>query len=337
MRKKNSLLRVVVIFSLLAGCLNGYSEGSYAEPFVELTPTVGLGSNSQAGIQLLGGSTWKVADQVSLGFGAGLASSFKFDSAPNVPVFFRSKIDLGKSDIVPFLLFDAGYSFNVEHIDYSVIMISPTLGVRTHGFYLGIGYIAGISTKGCCSVGHQLAFRLGYQFGSNRATPNLIKNSTCKVEVGAAYGNGKHRISYDFANGLGTEAFARVIWMLKPSSRFEIGIGSGVDVFLPSFGEGEDKRGQQLVSVPVFVRPQVNISPSESKIKPYVACDLGYSIDDNKDEGFSGLMLEPMVGVSFNKISLAAGYRVSRFHYENIKEDSSCGVSGISLRVGYEF
>ena len=114
------LIRVSFVIALLMFPFIGNAE-TQAEPFVELTPTIGLGKNSQANLQLLGGSTWKVADGVSLGFGAGVNSSFKFNVAPSIPVFFRSKFDFGKGNIVPFLLFDLGYNFNLDDFDYSSI------------------------------------------------------------------------------------------------------------------------------------------------------------------------------------------------------------------------
>ncbi len=364
MRKKNSLLRVFTFLALLAVSFIGYCEGSTSGPFIELTPTIGLAKGSQANLQALGGSTWNVTDEVALGFGAGVITSFKFNATPFIPVLFRSKFDLGSGNITPFLLFDAGYNFNLDDMDHSSILISPTVGIRTHGFYLGVGYLAAIATQGETSVGHNLAFRLGYQFGGKKGTkmrtPNFIKRSHFKLEIGFAQGFTKKEFNYiHFLLGdiktkysqLGTNAFARATWMFAVNDNVGLGIGTGFDMFLPKFKYYQNNKDNNFtenrphpMSIPIYVRPQYNFNQINSEIKPFVACDLGYRIPVSSDDYYRGLMLEPQVGVVINdKWSVAAGFNLAQFKFKDIQgysndlDDMKQSTYAASLRVGYTF
>ena len=322
---------IIVLLALMSTSFSAFAEGSTVEPFIELVPTLSLGKDSQANLQLLGGATWKVSDEVGLGFGTGAISSFKFDATPSIPLFFRSKFDLGSGNIIPYVTFDAGYNFNLDDIDNSTILLSPTIGFRTHGFYLGAGYLASISTSNS-NVSHNLAFRLGYQFGGKSAkkmrTPKFIKQSQVKFELGCAYDfdSQEHYVDYQYASHIGNAGSAKLIWMFRLSNQFQLGIGSGFDAGFYKCVERYDDSDTYttfdgVASIPVFIRPQYNIHFGNSKFVPFVSCDVGYKFDVEEDEvDFDGLMIEPQVGVSYKRLSLGVGGRLTKYEIHEYEE-----------------
>lgn len=310
-----------------------FSQEKKAEPFIELQPGVSLGKNSQGIVRVHGGATWKVNDGVSLGFGAGVSSSFKFDATPGVPVFFRTKIDLSQSEMKPFAMLDMGYHFNFDNFDMGTVLISPTVGVKYGSYYLGVNYEASIPTTSGLSTGNALFAKLGYAFGRNQ-TPKIIKNSFVNLEIGGACGlSSKKYYHYGYYykhTGLGTEAFARLSWMFPTADNLYIGIGSGVDVFFPN--------DEQLVSIPIYLRPlyYFNIPQISTSLQPYVSCDLGYKIADRDGNGFRGFMFEPQVGILLNKCNIGIAYHHTTYEVGNYEEDT-CGASGLALHLGYRF
>ena len=326
---KQYFFLLIVLLALMSTSFTAFSGN--AEPFIELVPTVSLGKASQANLQLLGGTTWKVSDEVGLGFGTGAISSFKFDGKPSIPLFFRSKFDLGSGNIIPFITFDAGYNFNLDDIDNSTILLSPTVGFRTHGFYLGAGYLASIATEGDANVGHNLAFRLGYQFsgksGKKMRTPTFIKRSQVKLELGFAYDfdSKEHYFSSQYASHMGTAATAKLVWMLRLADQFLLGIGSGFEGGLyksvERFSDETSTTYDGVASIPVFIRPQYNIRLGDSKFVPYVSCDLGYRFFvEEKDVDYDGLIVEPQIGISYKRLSLGVGGSLTKYEVEGYEE-----------------
>ena len=339
---------IIVLLASMFTSLPALSEGSGAEPFIELAPTISIGENSQANLQLLVGATWKVSDEVGLGFGTGALSSFKFDGNPSIPLFFRSKFDLGSGNIIPYITFDAGYNFNLDDIDYSTILLAPTVGFRTHGFYLGAGYIASIATKGA-NVGHNIAFRLGYQFGSKSGkkmrTPTFIKRSQVKLELGFAYDfdSREHYISYQYDSHMGNAALSKLVWMFRMGDHFQLGIGSGLEVGLykceERFDDDTYTTSNGSLVVPVFVRPQYNIHLGDSKFVPFVLCDLGYKFDVSDmddDVDYDGIMVEPQIGVSYKRLSLGVGGNLTKYKINDYEEKSHTTIVP-KLTIGITF
>ena len=129
--------------------------------------------------------------------------------------------------------------------------------------------------------------------------------------------------------------------MFRPSEKFNVGIGTGVDVFLSSiessFKEHDaESYTETSVSIPIFVRPQYNFLSADAKFVPYLACDLGYRIStytDATSRKFKGLVFEPQVGVNYKKWNAALGYHL--VHESDFYGDVNN--SNLSLRVGYTF
>lgn len=325
---------IILLLTLMSTPLSALSENSGAGPFIELVPTITTGKNSQAGLQLLGGATWNVSDEVGLGFGTGVTSSFKFDATPTIPLYFRSKFDLGSGNIIPYISFDAGYNFNLDDIDYSSILLAPTVGFRTHGFYLGAGYLASIATKGSSNVGHNITFRLGYQFGSKSGkkmrTPTFIKRSQVKLELGFAYDfdSKEHYIDYQYASHMGNAALSKLVWMFRMGDHFQLGIGSGLEVGLYKCEERYDDDTYTTTNgclvIPAFIRPQYNIHFGDSKVVPFVLCDLGYKFDVSDmddDVVYDGIMVEPQIGVSYKRFSLGVGGNLTKYKINEYGEE----------------
>ena len=285
-----------------------------------------------------GGATWKVNDGVSLGFGAGVSSSFKFDSAPGAPVFLRTKIDLSQGEMKPFAMLDMGYNFNFESFDMGSVLISPTVGVKYGSYYLGVSYEAGIPTKSGLSTANALFAKLGYAFG-RILTPKFIKNSFVNLEIGGAYGLSSKKYPQSETKGIGTEAFARLSWMFRTTDNLYIGIGTGVDVFFPSetyyYRDLIEEEQHILVSIPIYLRPlyYLNVPQLSTSLQPYVSCDLGYKITPENDERFRGFMFEPQVGILLNKWNIGIAYHHTTY-YEYY---GGASASGLALHLGYRF
>ena len=294
-------------------------------------------------------------ESFSLGFGAGVNSSFKFNAIPSIPAFVRTKVDFSQGNVVPFAMLDLGYNFIIDNFDLSSVLVSPTVGVKMGSYSLGLGYIASIPTKSGLNVGHNLAFKLGYLFRGGGKVPSFIRKSYVKVEAGYAFGGKEKEFFKENHDGaddykmkrLGTEAFARLLWMFRVTDNVEVGIGSGVDIYFPTeewyWYNNVNKElvveesGQQLSTLPIYVRPQYKFFDEDAKIRPYIACDLGYRID-LEHETFGGIMVEPQVGVEFGKLSVAAALHTSTYKDTDYKGNrESCSAAAISVRVGYRF
>ena len=347
MKKRIFNVRFMATAVVALVSLSCYSQEKKSEPFIELQPTIGLGTGSGASLQVLGGSTWKMNDAFSLGFGAGVNSSFKFNAIPSIPVYVKSKFDFSSGKTVPFAMLDLGYNFNIDDFDYSSVLISPSVGVRMGSYYLGAGYIASIPTSGSFGVGHNIAFKLGYMFGGGGKMPAFLRKSYVKVEAGYAFGAKEKEFFFENhygaddykVKGLGTEAFARLVWMFRATDNIEVGIGSGIDIYSQTFEDYyyDEENVEMLSALPIYVRPQYRFFDKDAKMRPYVACDLGYRIDLER-EAFGGIIFEPQVGVEMGKWSVAAALHTSTYKDSDYKGNSeSCSATGLSLRAGYRF
>ncbi len=108
---------------------------------------------------------------------------------------------------------------------------------------------------------------------------------------------------------------------LKPvTDNVEVGAG---------FGIMEHSSFSTNPGIPLFFRSKYNLSQNES-IKPFVTADLGYMLNTDDIEAGS-IIVNPSVGVSFDKYYIAAGYLASIF-------TKGGGVSNyINLRFGCNF
>lgn len=299
-----------------------------AEPFIEIQPVIGLDKGSKASLQLEVGSTWKVHDMISLGFGAGIATSLKFEGYPSIPVFGRAKFNFGHNSITPFAMLDLGYMFNTNDFEYSSIIINPTVGVQINNYYLGIGYEALIPNKG--ELNNNINIKLGYQMTGDDGLSRFIKKSYGKVEVGYAIGSKKIGNDKKEITGIGKEAFARIIWMFPVSNQLEFGLGSGVDLFTPSEG--------QVVSIPLYARLQYDFpSVTNLELCPYISGDIGGKLSDEKGDGFTGFFFEPQVGITYNRWSAGIGVHFGKYEPSKYSELENCSSIGYSLRLGYRF
>ncbi len=348
MEKRIISVRFMAVMAVMFVSLSCYSQEKKAEPFIELQPTIGLGTGSSGSLQLLGGSTWKMNESFSLGFGAGVNSSFKFNAIPSIPAFVRTKVDFSQGNVVPFAMLDLGYNFIIDDFDLSSVLVSPTVGVRMGSYSLGVGYIASIPTKSGLSVGHNLAFKLGYLFRGGGTMPAFIRKSYVQVEAGYAFGTKEKeffRENYDGADDykvrkLGTEAFARLIWMFRVTDNVEVGIGSGIDIYfqkLEKYYYDDGETVELLSALPIYFRPRYKFFDKSAKMRPYIACDLGYRID-LEHESFGGIMIEPQVGVELGKLNFAAALHTPTYKdTDRYGNSENCGASAISVRAGYRF
>lgn len=317
--------------------LASYAQGT--SPFVEYRPTIGLQKHVDAGFQLTAGNLWKIDDGLSLGYGLGLWSTFKFSSPPAVPVFMRTVMDFSHGRIIPFASLDLGVGLSPDDMENTFALISPSIGAKVGKYYISMGYQADIPFKKGFDTAHNVTFSMGRFINDDF----FISRSYFKTEVGYAIGLSEKECVEDYdrykATGLGTEAFARLTFMMQIGKQFEMGIGSGVDVFLPSYEYGrDDKSGQQLLSIPVYVRPQYNIFDKEAPIQPYVACDLGLRIADNKGDGFKGFLLEPQVGLKFDNWEVAIALHTATYYADNNGDQGgSSRVSGLAFCIGHSF
>lgn len=106
----------------------------------------------------------------------------------------------------------------------------------------------------------------------------------------------------------------------KVSDYFSIGAGLGVN---------ESFDFSTSPTIPVFAR--FNAESFSRKLSPFVTLDVGYGMNtDNFD--YSGLIINPTVGVRFGAFSLGVGYYGFKSFKEGVKMSSS-----INVRLGYTF
>lgn len=119
----------------------------------------------------------------------------------------------------------------------------------------------------------------------------------------------------------------------KPSLEFKGGILKNIDNNI-RFGAGlgleESSEFNAAPSIPLFLRTECMITNSGNCI-PYIDLDLGYKLNlENFNQG--GIFINPVLGLRFNKYSIAFGYE----GFTSFAKNSEWG-NAISIRLGYNF
>lgn len=224
-------------------------------------------------------------------------------------------------------MLDLGYTFNTNNFDYSSVLINPTVGIQISNYYLGVGYIADIPSQG--NLSNNINIKFGVEMTGDDPLSHFIEKSYGKVEIGYAIGSGEIG-RYRKISELGKEAFARLTWMLPVNDSFEFGVGTGVDLFLPSGGE--------TLSIPLYARLQYSFpSVTNLELRPYLSGDIGGKLSDEGGDRFKGFFFEPQIGMAYNRWSLGLGVHLGKYKPSEYSGLEDCGTTGYSLRLGFRF
>lgn len=310
--------------------------------FVELEPAINVRGGSFVGKVNVGG-TFHVADNFYWGLGTGAWSDGKFEYF-SIPVYTRLVYnDLSKT-VSPYISLDMGYAINTNDFSYGSVMLSPTFGVKFGNVYTGLSYICTVATQGS-GVGHGIGVKLGTMIdgkGTARAIGKFFSNMTVEAGYGFGLNNNVVETDYKDFSKFGRNVKLQLIENIGITECLSIGIGAGFQASLEKGVETFQASGYEDVSlhssfsVPVFIRPQYDIrQASFGHFHPYAACDLGYRIGAGGDTGdASGLLIEPQVGVTNDRLSLSIGYSVGSIKVEDAYENEKQDASSISIKLG---
>ena len=296
--------------------MDAQAEEKKTKLFVEIAPIV---INGEC-LNIQFGAMHKANDILSFGGGIGITEPFKFNVAPNIPIFVRAQAEAKMEGVTPYFSFDAGYGLNTDMIEYGSIIINPMVGVKFGNAYVGVGYYGSALTKGG-GMGSSMNIRLGYQFnnGINKsAVKNFFSKTYFSAEIGGGIGLSNKGVKVRDNNGdtnledirFGNNISAQISWMYKIRPNWSAGIGIGVNTYLHrdefSVEYGKDEI-EWLPSIPLYLRGQYTFKEDGSKIRPYIACDFGALINQWFDDAH--FIVEPQIGVKFNdKYRVALGF-----------------------------
>lgn len=158
-----------------------------------------------------------------------------------------------------------------------------------------------------------------------------------------------------FGFGVGDQAATRYSLTMVNGYRFlpqfAVGLGVGVEQFAYEIIRTGEKKTE--TAIPVFLHLRSDFI--NGKVSPFVAFNAGYNIAmDGEDSRFKGMMLEPVLGVSFNigeknRMVIGASYKMNRVEYkresgynngsyyiDTSRMEKGTG-SAINLKVGISF
>lgn len=123
------------------------------------------------------------------------------------------------------------------------------------------------------------------------------------------------------SNGSGTTLGANVGYVWSINRKLGLGLGAGVV---------ESTDFNSIPGTSLFVRGRYSFDTS-AKITPFVMMDAGATlfIDNDAQMGAIGIPINPMVGVNFGSLYVAAGYRAY------ILSDASDMPGCLNLKVGW--
>ena len=240
---------------------------------IEFQPVFGVDKGAEPGFDLLYSLGWDAAKYFNIGGAVGISESFKFKTAPTIPLLVRATFENQDGEISPFMMLDAGFGFNLENFDYSAIIVNPTIGCRLNNILLGVGYRAGIPTKGS-GVSSAINLKIGYRFGNfDSAFWRYIRKTWISMEAGCQFGESAY---YYYGK-------SNLLWNFPCSDQFSVSVGSGVVI---EFSDGDG-----IVNVPVFTRGKYRFTQLGKTIVPFVQCDFGTNISTH-DYYKGGVMIE---------------------------------------------
>lgn len=336
----------------------------------------GIGTNENGNnpmISVTGGYLWALSSRFSAGGMIGAIEPVSHPRGPWLPIGVRAKYRFsgtGRGSF--FVMADAGWAFDTYEDGSPLLHFRPTVGYDFGKFYLGAGYSLLNFTNGDGTMNY-FGIRLGCTFGgktkagaaeqrrnrygessqqsaSSSAKAKQEKSLTdsyfepqfyLKAELGGTFGltGGSYT---DYSN-LGTGVMARVVGMYDFNEHIAAGLGTGLE----TLGYKPNSEGFELgtVHLPLYVRGQVTLGDSESSLRPYVACDLGYRFPLAKEEPgkgtAKGIVLEPQVGLSHQQWSLGLGYALTHFNFpyqaEHYIDSHTTEGTAVTLRLGYRF
>lgn len=366
------LFRTALAALLLATTAATAQAQTRSAAFVEASiGTNENGNNPMVGVT--GGYLWALNNQLSVGGMIGVQELLPPSRGPWLPIGVRGKYRFSGTERGSFFVMaDAGWAFDTYEDGSSLLHFRPAVGYDFGKFYLGAGYSLYSATNGDGTM-HHFDLRLGWTFGgktkaeataarqkkygqrNRQSTTAGTKNRQGKsltgsyfeprlypkVEVGGMFGlTGGSFTDY---NNLGSGMMARVVGMYDFNEHIAAGLGTGLE----TLGYKPDSESFELgtVHIPVYVRGQVTLGDTESSLRPYVACDLGYRFPLAKEEPgkgtAKGIMLEPQVGLTHGQWSVGLGYALTHFNFptETMYSIEDCTTEGtaITLRLGYSF
>lgn len=320
---------------------------------VDVNPIISTEKGEDASLNINLSAIRKVSDYAGLGFGFGVNESFKFKTAPSVPVFVRFHSEEFSRETSPFLTVDAGYSFSIEDFDNSGFIINPTVGFRYKALSLGVGYYGSKSQASGSKFTSAINIRLAYTFGYHKSYSGFAEGLR-KCEFGVSLGtlvplSGTEAFSNDIAYGYSSGADLDLSFLYPVTEKVYLGLAAGIGYINTkeydnrySFYEYyKEKRGRLFLALRgKYKAKQLTF---RERFYPYVQLDLGGCFDLAEDFDF---YTSPEIGISMDiaggahSLDLGIGYtmvkkdkyEVSRSDYD-VSENAGC----LRISLGYTF